>query len=129
MSPESFVYWLNGYFELSGSNSLTDAQVKVVKEHLALALTKVTPAVVEPPNQLQPLIVPREINWPQSPWYNPPITQPLITCSTSAPTTQECLSVPDNVETQLKDPDTQKKIDAAMDALGRRWTRTDVKYC
>ena len=48
MSSEAFVYWLNGYFELSGSKTLTPEQVKVIKEHLALALTKVTVSGIGP---------------------------------------------------------------------------------
>ncbi len=43
MTAENFVYWLQGYLELSGSAKLTEEQVKSVKEHLALVMTKVTP--------------------------------------------------------------------------------------
>lgn len=44
MSPENFSYWLNGYLELSNSDSLTSQQVKIIKEHLALVFNKVTPS-------------------------------------------------------------------------------------
>ena len=43
MNAEQFVYWLNGYLELSGAQELNAAQVKSVREHLALVLHKVTP--------------------------------------------------------------------------------------
>lgn len=43
MSPENFAYWLNGAFELGGLNNLNNDQVKIVKDHLALVLKKVTP--------------------------------------------------------------------------------------
>lgn len=43
MNAEQFVYWLNGYLELSGAQELSAAQVKSVREHLAFVLHKVTP--------------------------------------------------------------------------------------
>lgn len=46
--PKSFVYWLNGFFELSGATTLNEQQVQVVKEHLALVMTKTTPSIVSP---------------------------------------------------------------------------------
>lgn len=42
MTPEQFVYWLQGYLELAESQQLTSRQVKVIKEHLALVLKNVT---------------------------------------------------------------------------------------
>lgn len=42
MSSEQFVYWLQGYFEISDSNSLTEEQVKMIKKHLDLVFTNVT---------------------------------------------------------------------------------------
>lgn len=47
MNSESFCYWLHGYFELSGVTKLDEAQVKMIKEHLALVFTKVTPELIE----------------------------------------------------------------------------------
>ena len=43
MTTEQFVYWLQGYFELSGAKTLNEEQVKIVKDHIALVLNKVTP--------------------------------------------------------------------------------------
>lgn len=43
MTPENFAYWLQGFFELAGTDNLTPEQVKIVKDHLALVFTKVTP--------------------------------------------------------------------------------------
>lgn len=48
MSAEQFVYWLNGYLELSGAQEMSAAQVKSVREHLALVLHKVTPPLENP---------------------------------------------------------------------------------
>jgi len=42
MSPEQFVYWFNGYMEISGAETLTKDQVEVIRRHLALVLTNVT---------------------------------------------------------------------------------------
>lgn len=44
MSPESFAYWLNGYFEISDSNNLSPQQVQMIRDHLNLVFKKVTPA-------------------------------------------------------------------------------------
>jgi hypothetical protein len=43
MKSESFTYWLNGFFELSGSNELNQGQVQIIKDHLALVFKKETP--------------------------------------------------------------------------------------
>lgn len=43
MTPENFCYWLQGYFEISDSDSLNDHQIQEVKNHLALVLNKKTP--------------------------------------------------------------------------------------
>ena len=43
MTAEQFTYWLQGFFELSGTTTLNEQQVKVVKDHIALVLNKATP--------------------------------------------------------------------------------------
>ncbi len=43
MTPENFCYWLQGLFEVGGAESLNSAQTQIVKDHLALVFTKVTP--------------------------------------------------------------------------------------
>ena len=43
MSPDSFCYWLNGFFEISGQKKLTQQQVQIIKDHLDLVFKKVTP--------------------------------------------------------------------------------------
>lgn len=43
MTPENFIYWLNGYFEISNSDKLSKEQVQIIKDHLKLCLNKVTP--------------------------------------------------------------------------------------
>ena len=43
MSPDSFCYWLNGFFEISDQKELTPQQVQIIKDHLDLVFKKVTP--------------------------------------------------------------------------------------
>ena len=48
LNSDQFCYWLNGYFEIHGAGrfvelTLDNNQVKVIKDHLALVLNKVTP--------------------------------------------------------------------------------------
>lgn len=43
MNSEQFCYWLQGFFEMTDSKNLSEAQVKMIKEHLALVFQKVTP--------------------------------------------------------------------------------------
>lgn len=42
MNSEHFIYWLQGFFELSGTETLNEEQVKVIKEHIAFVLEKKT---------------------------------------------------------------------------------------
>ena len=74
MTSEQLVYWLNGFFELSGATTLNEQQVQVIKEHLALVLTKVTPSTVgsgTPPQQTRgPYTFPVYPD-PSVPWYKP----------------------------------------------------------
>ena len=37
------MFWLHGFFELSDTETLSDKQVKIIKEHLDLVFDKVTP--------------------------------------------------------------------------------------
>jgi hypothetical protein len=42
MTELQFCYWLQGYFELSGTKEVSPEQVKIIQEHLALVFRKVT---------------------------------------------------------------------------------------
>lgn len=66
MTPENFVYWLQGYFELNDAagpgissimpgklDFLKPDQLQVIKDHLKLVLEKKTPAWI-PPSGLCP---------------------------------------------------------------------------
>ena len=43
MSPEQFAYWLQGYSEVHG-RAPTEAEWKIIQDHLQLVFCKVTPA-------------------------------------------------------------------------------------
>ena len=51
MTSENFTYWCQGFVELTGGAHPTPEQWKMIKEHLALVFTKVTPPL-EKPNSL-----------------------------------------------------------------------------
>jgi hypothetical protein len=62
MTPEQFAYWLQGFFELTEGNQLSEKQVQVVKDHLQITFKKVTP------------------NYTQPPYQQPNYSMPTITC-------------------------------------------------
>lgn len=43
MTPENFVYWLQGMLEIGDVKKLNKEQVNIIKDHIKLVLTKVTP--------------------------------------------------------------------------------------
>lgn len=55
MNERDFVYWLNGFLELSGAAAMDEEQVRVVREHLALVLRKKTPSTVAVRQSTPPL--------------------------------------------------------------------------
>lgn len=48
MTAEQFAYWLNGYFEISGKETLTEKECSIVRDHLKLVFKKVTPVYNNP---------------------------------------------------------------------------------
>lgn len=47
MNERDFVYWLQGYLELSNSKTVGPEEVKIIKDHITLVLKKVTPSYPE----------------------------------------------------------------------------------
>lgn len=45
MTPENFVYWLQGFVEMNGQTNPTPEQWASICEHLKTVFTKVTPQV------------------------------------------------------------------------------------
>lgn len=63
MTSEQFVYWLQGFSEVSNSETITKQQWKIIQDHLKLVLNKVTPSY--PKDTAVPYIP------PAVPIYNP----------------------------------------------------------
>lgn len=40
MTSQNFCYWLQGYLEIREEKNISEAQVKIIKEHLALVWAK-----------------------------------------------------------------------------------------
>ena len=90
MTPQEFCFWLQGFFELTGTRKLTEAQVATMRDHLALVFDKQTPDRIpyplprpDPfpwaPHPVGPWpYVPNEPVVPAEPFY--PFTRPIITC-------------------------------------------------
>lgn len=45
MNERDFIYWLQGYLELSNASELTAEQVQIVKDHIKLVMEKKTPSL------------------------------------------------------------------------------------
>lgn len=104
MNAQEFCYWLQGFFELSEGKKLTPKQVQIIKDHLALVFTKITPDRVmdEAPVEILrkllndlPLIDPGI--YPQSPINPlPPVSIPDIK-PLYPPYTIECVSAKNEI--------------------------------
>jgi hypothetical protein len=55
MTSDQFVYWLQGFLEVSGASEMSEQQLRIVRDHLELVLSKRTPAYVQ---HAQPAPVP-----------------------------------------------------------------------
>jgi CYTH domain-containing protein len=73
MTPEQFVYWLQGFLEIADSNQLTEKQIQIIKDRIHLVIDK-------PYSRLQPFNPPPQVDLPY-------IHLPTIICSTSDQTT------------------------------------------
>ena len=54
MNPEQFVYWLQGYFELTDDTDRLSKRERIIRDHLNEVFEKQTP------NQTQPYVTPLE---------------------------------------------------------------------
>lgn len=52
MKSRDFCYWLQGFFELTEGNAVTEVQIATVKKHLALVFAhEIDPAMGSPAHQ------------------------------------------------------------------------------
>lgn len=97
MTSDQFVFWLQGFFEISqhsdGGNTLNEKQVEEIKNHLKLVMNKVTPDISEEKGTQLPLFPSYQ---PVMPPFNPGLEHdntgvkpswphyPVVTCSSGA---------------------------------------------
>lgn len=69
MTPRDFVYWLQGFFEISGAKTMTEDQVKMVRNHLNLVF-KESIDLPDPNGELQAMHDGKQmkLNKPNKPW-------------------------------------------------------------
>jgi hypothetical protein len=107
MTPEQFVYWLQGFMEMANPKELNKTQTQQIKDHLKLVFDKKTPDRTNPifaPNTAQPL----NPTWQEPHWQPNPYQ---ITCddNNNLPdllTTPVCSAT--TITTTPLDPDIQK---------------------
>jgi len=58
MTPEQFIYWMQGFAELTETDTISEKQWTVIKDHLALVFDKQTPdrVVLRPEDLTEELI-------------------------------------------------------------------------
>ena len=102
MTPEQFVYWLQGFMEMADPKELNKTQTTQIKDHLKLVFDKKTPEVSLPSIQHGEgfRITPYQITCNDNNNLPDPMTTPL--CSTTTLTT-----------TPL-DPDIKRAMDGFM---------------
>lgn len=67
MTPEQFVYWLQGFLETSNPISINATQTRQIKDHLNLVFEKVTPTTVVETTPPLNIIQPKPYNYNSGP--------------------------------------------------------------
>lgn len=114
MRELEFCYWLQGFFELSGSTELTPTQVQIIRDHLALVFRKETPSYPAP-------FFPA----PETPW--PPL--PPVFCSTTTDFPFETANDPSPIAcgSSLGTPPDTSLDPEFLQSLMKALEKTDVK--
>ncbi|SRR3990167_3048198 len=60
MNERDFLYWLQGFLEISGTKTLDENQIQIIKDHLNVVFEKITPDYkvldrLPPPPQTPPV--------------------------------------------------------------------------
>ena len=54
MTPEQFIYWLQGFFEISNAETITKEQTEIIKNHLNLVFHhEIDPSYTPDPKKQQ----------------------------------------------------------------------------
>ena len=72
MTPENFVYWLQGYAEINGGTPPTAQAWQMICDHLKLVLDKQTPDYAQPLRSFTPpptALPPEPVFTPVRPWF------------------------------------------------------------
>lgn len=73
MTPENFVYWLQGWLEIQNPTAINEEQVQEIKNHIALVLKKETPNLkIDYTNfsNKNNIFKIQQNSWPFNPQYN-----------------------------------------------------------
>lgn len=54
LKADNFIYWLQGFFEISEATTLNEKQINIIKEHLELCFEKVTLTPSQPSHAVPP---------------------------------------------------------------------------
>lgn len=125
MTPEQFIYWLQGFLEIADPKKLDKTQIQIIKDHIALVMTKETPYRGQ--TQLQPPYLP-QVDIPY-------IHQPSIVCATPD---QTLTTYPDPLTTRFcntQDPNTlledaickEPAKPASSNKAPKSYTRSNLK--
>ena len=97
MSPETFTYWLQGFVEIANTDTISEKQWQIIKDHLKLVFDKKTPDRNDSLlKQITPTtpntdwkrvsdLIGKDLEWYKD--FKPPYT---ITCSTFPAKTAIC---------------------------------------
>lgn len=75
MYSQDFCYWLQGYFELSGTKELNEKQIEIVKNHLNLVFKH----EIDPQHEGDPTVL-QNIHDGKPPWNSHPSGDPVVRC-------------------------------------------------
>ncbi len=80
MTPENFVYWLQGMIEIGDPATLSREQIQIIRDHIALVLKKETPPYINRNDD----IFPKGLPYKPGIWINKnDIRDDVLTCSMS----------------------------------------------
>jgi hypothetical protein len=81
MTPEQFVYWLQGALEIMDPKQLDEKQIQVIKDHIALVLKKETPKRIEIPTISISPVQPGTLTQPRDPYLGGATLLPKCKCA------------------------------------------------